>query len=119
MWFAALPGAEPEPWLLRLVARLLEGDPAVRGLLAPGAFPDHPPRWIRARYYRYTFTRPGEGTAAWWRRVLVRDYLPPLSREGAGARAGFGVPLSAQGDLTRSPPRSREGTAEATHPPSD
>src|SRR6266542_2562052 len=79
MWFAAMPGAGTERWLVRLVAKLLEGDPAVRALLAPGVFEDHPPRLIRARYYRYAFTRPGEG-AAWWRRTLVGEYLPPLSR---------------------------------------
>jgi hypothetical protein len=80
MWFAAMPGAGTERWLVRLVAKLLDGDPAVRALLAPGAFEDHPPRLIRARYYRYAFTRRGEGTA-WWRRTLVGEYLPPLSRE--------------------------------------
>jgi hypothetical protein len=84
MWFAAMPGAGVERWLVRLVAKLLEGDPAVRGLLAPGAFEDHPPRLIRARYYRYAFTRPGEGTG-WWRRTLVGDYLPPLSRDDLAA----------------------------------
>jgi len=90
MWFAAMPGAGVEPWLLRLVAKLLEGEPAVRGLLAPGPFEEHPPRWIRARYYRYAFTRWGDGPA-WWRRTLVGEYLPPLSREDL---AGYGGPPS-------------------------
>jgi len=60
MWFAAMPGAGTPLWLVRLVSRLLEGDAAVRGLLAGGAFDGRPPRWIRARYYRYQFTGPGE-----------------------------------------------------------
>jgi lipase maturation factor len=76
MWFAAMPGAETPLWLVRMVARLLEGDRAVRGLLAPGPFPDRPPRWIRGRYYRYQFTTGGEPG---WRRTLVGEYLPPLS----------------------------------------
>src|SRR2546426_1012299 len=80
MWFQDMPGAPVEPWFLHLVAKLLEGDPAVRALLAPGPFEDHPPRAIRARYYRYEFTRLGEPTRAWWRRTLVGEYLPPLVR---------------------------------------
>jgi hypothetical protein len=89
MWFAAMPGAGTPGWLVRLVAKLLDGDPAVRGLLAHGAFEDHPPRWIRARLYRYEFTAPGE--TGWWRRTLAGEYLPPLSAtspELAAALAG-------------------------------
>ena len=77
MWFAAMPGAGTEPWLVHLVAKLLQGDRAVRGLLAPGPFMDRPPRFVRARYYRYQFTRAGE--KEWWRRTFTTDYLPPLS----------------------------------------
>jgi lipase maturation factor len=77
MWFAAMPGAGTPSWLVRLVARLLAGDAKVRGLLAPGPFEDQPPKWIRARYYRYEFTAPGE--PGWWRRTLVGESLPPLS----------------------------------------
>ena len=43
MWFAAMPGADTEPWFVHLVAKLLEGDPT-RRLLAPGPFLDRPPR---------------------------------------------------------------------------
>jgi hypothetical protein len=81
MWFQDMPGAPVEPWFVRLVAKLLEGDPAARALLAPGPFEDHPPRAIRARYYRYEFTRLGEPTPAWWKRALVGEYLPPLVRD--------------------------------------
>jgi hypothetical protein len=78
MWFLAMPGAGTDRWFVRLVGKLLEGDAGVRGLLAPGPFADHPPRWIRARYYLYQFTAPGE--PGWWRRTLVSESLPPLSR---------------------------------------
>ncbi len=81
MWFQDMPGAPVEPWFVRLVAKLLQGDPAVRALLAPGPFEDRPPRAIRARYYRYEFTRLGEPTRAWWKRTLVAEYLPPLVRD--------------------------------------
>jgi len=81
MWFQDMPGAPIEPWLVRLVKKLLDGDPATRALLAAGPFEDHPPRAIRARYYRYEFTRAGEHARAWWKRTLVSDYLPPLTRD--------------------------------------
>ena len=77
MWFAAMPGAPTPHWLVKLVAKLLGGDAAARALLAPGAFDDRPPRWIRGRLYRYEFTDPGE--RGWWRRTFVAEYLPPLS----------------------------------------
>lgn len=79
MWFAAMPGAGTPSWLVQLVAKLLSGDREVRALLAPGAFEDQPPRWIRGRLYRYEFTRAGE--PGWWRRTLVGEALPPLSAQ--------------------------------------
>jgi Lipase maturation factor len=81
MWFLAMPGAPIDPWFVHLVAGLLEGDRATRALLAPGPFEARPPRAIRALYYRYRFTRPGEDPAAWWKRTLVSEYLPPLTRD--------------------------------------
>jgi len=81
MWFAAMPGAGTEPFLVHLVAKLLEGDAGARGLLARDPFGEAPPRFVRARYYRYRFTRPGDPSGAWWTRELVGEYLPPLSRE--------------------------------------
>ena len=77
MWFAAMPGAGTPRWLVALVAKLLAGDGAVRALLAPGPFDDRPPRWIRARLYRYRFTPPG--AREWWQRTFVAEYLPPVS----------------------------------------
>ncbi len=81
MWFAAMPGADTEPWLVHLVARLLEGDAATRALLAPGPFSDHAPRFIRARVYRYRFTKPGDPKGAWWTRTPAGEYLPALSQD--------------------------------------
>lgn len=81
MWFQDMPGTPVEPWLVRLLGKLLAGDPAARALLAPGPFEDHPPRALRARYYRYQLTRWGEPTRAWWKRTLVSEYFPPLTRD--------------------------------------
>jgi hypothetical protein len=79
MWFAAMSRAEYEPWLWRLVDKLLRGDPAVLSLMADGPFRRAPPRYIRAELYRYQFVRRGEDGRAWWRRTRLDSYLPPLA----------------------------------------
>jgi hypothetical protein len=81
MWFAALSPRYAEGWLPRLVERLLQGDRLVLGLLRSPPFPDGPPTWIRARYYRYRFATREEGVAtrAWWVRTLEGDFMAPVS----------------------------------------
>jgi Lipase maturation factor len=79
MWFAAFTGPERQPWLIHFVYQLLSGDQGVKSLLAGDPFPDHPPHFIRAELYRYRFTRPGDGSGAWWERTHVAPYLRPLS----------------------------------------
>jgi hypothetical protein len=71
MWFAALNPAYVEPWLGRLVERLLEGSPAVTALFRKIPFDGSPPAYIRLQVYRYHFTDPAtkRATGAWWRRV--------------------------------------------------
>jgi Lipase maturation factor len=78
MWFAAMGSAPNEPWFEPLMAKLLEGDKLTIGLLASNPFPDRPPRWVRARMYRYTFTSKAERLASgrWWNRELAGDYFP-------------------------------------------
>ncbi len=48
LWFAAMSTIGREPWLVRLVVKLLRGDADVKPLLAVDPFPDAPPRFIRA-----------------------------------------------------------------------
>ncbi len=79
IWFAAMSSIEYEPWLVRLVGKLLHGDRDVKPLLARDPFPDAPPRFIRAELWHYEFTRPGDGSGAWWRRTRARTYLRPVS----------------------------------------
>jgi hypothetical protein len=81
MWFLAMPGAPVDEWFVRLVAKLLDGDRGARGLLARGPFEERPPRAIRALYYRYQMTRHGDATRDYWKRTLVGEYLPPVTRE--------------------------------------
>jgi predicted DCC family thiol-disulfide oxidoreductase YuxK len=83
MWFAALGTPEQNPWLIGLIVRLLEGSRDVTGLLAHNPFPDKPPNYIRAMFYRYRFTNIEEHrqTGAWWKRQELREYLPTISRD--------------------------------------
>lgn len=77
MWFAAMSQYEQEPWLLRLVHKLLQNDPAQRALLAHAPFTDAPPRYIRILRYRYHFS--ALGAQAYWSRELVGQYMPAVS----------------------------------------
>ncbi len=79
MWFAAMSSPADNAWFTPLLVKLLEGDRATISLLRSNPFPDHPPRYVRARYYRYRFTTPDErrNTGAWWERELIGEYFPP------------------------------------------
>jgi lipase maturation factor 1 len=81
MWFAALGSARDRVWFEYLVARLLEGEPDVTRLFARNPFPQGPPRYIRAVFYRYRFTTADEHrqTGAWWKRQELGEYFPTVS----------------------------------------
>jgi len=72
-----------EPWFIRLMEQLLRGDRATIRLLKETPFPDEPPRYVRARFYRYRFTSRAERRESGniWHRTLVDEYLPPLDLE--------------------------------------
>ena len=102
MWFAALSPRYAEPWFRELVGRLLAGDRAVLRLLGGNPFPDAPPVWIRARYFRYRFTTRSERRAAgaWWSREPAGDFLTPVAlakgEESAGGTS-TGTPAAGRG----------------------
>jgi hypothetical protein len=81
IWFAAMSSPARYPWTLHLVWKLLHNDPGALGLLANDPFPDRPPRYLRARLFRYEFTPPGDTSGDWWRRTLLGEWLPPLSAD--------------------------------------
>jgi hypothetical protein len=64
-------------WFLRLVRKLLEGDPKTLALIRVNPFPERPPTLIRAQFYRYRYAEPGSDT--FWTRELVGEFLPPTS----------------------------------------
>jgi predicted DCC family thiol-disulfide oxidoreductase YuxK len=81
MWFAALSDFRSNPWFLRLSQRVLEGSPAVLGLLQKNPFPEKPPRYLRAMVYDYHFTdfANRRASGAWWFRERKGLYCPILS----------------------------------------
>ncbi|HME88342.1 MAG TPA: lipase maturation factor family protein [Chthoniobacterales bacterium] len=83
MWFAALGSYRQNPWFVRTVIALLHGKPKVVGLFQRNPFPETPPRFIRATFYRYRFTTAEEHrqTGAWWKRQELGEYLPAVSLE--------------------------------------
>ncbi|WP_217552756.1 lipase maturation factor family protein [Streptomyces sp. GbtcB6] len=89
MWFAALSPAYAGDWFGGLVERLLENDRDTLRLLRRSPFPpDEPPRFVRARLFRYRYTswRELRETGACWERTYVREFLPPTRLAGAAQR---------------------------------
>jgi hypothetical protein len=81
MWFAALSPARERFWIERFVTRLLQGSPAVLGLLEGEPFPGGPPRYVRLVLYRYEFS---SQDGAWWRRQRLRELLGPVALADVG-----------------------------------
>jgi predicted DCC family thiol-disulfide oxidoreductase YuxK len=83
MWFAALDDPRHLRWFSHFLERLLENDSAVTALLAGNPFPDHPPKYVRALFYRYTYAAAGEQPRGrWWDRHLLGMYFPAVSLKG-------------------------------------
>ena len=87
MWFAALGNYRQNLWFVGFVARLLEGSPEVLGLLEKNPFPDHPPQYVRAMVFEYSFTdwQTHRQTGAWWKREALGTYLPPVGMKASAS----------------------------------
>jgi len=109
MWFAALGRLNHNPWLIHLVAKLLDACPAVVNLLGDERLLKQHPRKIRANLYHYDFTRiesewsktirgvellSSDWASYWlhlltgnpekvWNRTIVANYMPPLEKDNA------------------------------------
>jgi hypothetical protein len=81
MWFESMAPFPQSGWFFNLLAGILRGDPQTLGLLRTNPFPARPPRFLRALYYRYTFTTPDEHrkTGRWWNRELVGTFYGPVA----------------------------------------
>lgn len=85
MWFAAMSTSpEHHPWFKPFVLKLLKGERQITALLKNNPFKNQPPKFIRARLFKYEFTDMSDRkkTCDIWRRTYVHDYLPPISLEG-------------------------------------
>jgi hypothetical protein len=80
MWFLPISPRYGDGWLLPLLTRLLEGDPATLALLRHNPFPHAPPTQIRARLFEYRFTTWQERRAsgAWWHREPAGEFVPSI-----------------------------------------
>jgi len=79
IWFIPLSPRFAEGWFVVFLRRLLEADRATLKLLRRDPFDGMPPTFVRARMFRYRFTRRGEGEGAIWHRELLSDYVRPMS----------------------------------------
>jgi hypothetical protein len=84
MWFAALSPAYAQGWFIPFLGKLLENDRATVTLLRRNPFPEQPPRFVRASFYRYRFATRAERkqTGAYWVRSYIGEYVPPVSLRG-------------------------------------
>ena len=89
IWFAAMASPAEYPWTLHFVWKLLHNDRGTLSLLANNPFPTAPPRYIRARVYRYHFAPIGD--PAWWKRELIEEWLPALSTDDTEFRRFLGA----------------------------
>jgi hypothetical protein len=85
LWFASLGHWRQNPIVPRTEERLLEGSPDVLALFAGNPFPQ-PPREIRVLLWQYWFTSMKEKReqGLWWRRQLLGNYAPTLTRDANG-----------------------------------
>jgi predicted DCC family thiol-disulfide oxidoreductase YuxK len=81
MWFAALGDYQSDPWIVRFMARLLQGSPEVLRLVGRNPFSEGPPHYVRAMLYQYRFATPVErkSTGVWWSREFKGIYVPAVS----------------------------------------
>lgn len=77
LWFVPLSPDYNRRWCLSLTDKLLRGDPRVLGLFSHNPFPEQPPRFVRASFYRYELAPRESGV--FWRRAPAGLYLAPTS----------------------------------------
>jgi hypothetical protein len=81
MWFESMAPAPHSDWFFTFLERVLQGDGDTLKLLRTNPFPNAPPRYLRAQYYRYTFTTPDEHRTSglWWNRQRIGTFYGPVS----------------------------------------
>jgi hypothetical protein len=87
IWFAAMSDYQHYPWTLHFIWKLLHNDAGTLSLIANNPFPNAPPHFIRAEFYRYEFAPLHDPNGAWWKRKRIGEWLPPLSTDMPEFRA--------------------------------
>jgi hypothetical protein len=79
--FAAFQSYEYNPWLISLASKFLLNDKNFMSqMIAKNPFEDlSPPTYVKADLYQYNYSKLDMKSGKWWRRKLVREYLPPVS----------------------------------------
>lgn len=87
LWFAALEGqyhpkSRNAPWMNALMLGLLQGSPQVLDFFEYQPFRNRPPKYVRAKLYRYEFTSIEErrDSGQWWKRKTMGLYFPEISK---------------------------------------
>lgn len=80
MWFAALGTCRRNPWLVRLMQEVANGNPRMDSFFVAGTFDEDRPTRVRAIRARYTFTDLGHDDV--WSRTRLGPYCPVRHREG-------------------------------------
>jgi hypothetical protein len=75
-WFLPFRHFVHEEWFQSFLVHLLKGTPEVLSLIRYNPFKEHPPKFIRATMYIYSFTSFEEKKKmkTWWKRTLVGPY---------------------------------------------
>jgi len=67
------------------MGKMLENDPVVDSLIRKNPFKGRkPPKFVRAKHFKYTFTSMASKKAAqgnWWNRRLIGEYIPQVNLE--------------------------------------
>jgi predicted DCC family thiol-disulfide oxidoreductase YuxK len=83
MWFAALEDPRRLRWFPRFLQAVLENKPAVMALMERNPFPDKPPVYVRAQFYKYSYSSSEEkAKGLWWDRRLLGLYFPVVHLKG-------------------------------------
>ncbi len=94
LWFASLGDWRQNQIVPLTEEHLLANDASVLHLFRGNAFPNSPPRYVRAMLWQYWFTSMDQKrrTGNWWRRNLLGQYAPTLTYDANGKIAVIGEP---------------------------
>lgn len=82
MWFAALGSYQENPWLTKMLFKILNGSEALNSLLHKNPFSGNPPNYVRCLLAEYTFTKLEDKPSCYWESKPLGLYCPVFSKKG-------------------------------------